>query len=154
MGQLERRYASGDAVVHSAADAPRNHAGIKFSADSVMYRNTEYMRSDRPKQPMGYFDSFLALFGSHRLFNFYSDQKRMEVKVLMQALAATGITSYIMGIILNLDNWRSMVLLVLGAAFMVIRICVYTAKSIHEHRVRKWEFEQRKKEAEIKNPAE
>ena len=96
---------------------------------------------------MGYFDSFLALFGSSRLFNVYSDTKRVEVKILMQALLATGVTSYILGIVLNMDNWRSGVLFVLGAAFMLVRICVYTARAIHDYRVKKWEFEQKKKES-------
>lgn len=65
----------------------------------------------------------------------------------MQALLATGVTSYILGIVLNMDNWRSGVLFVLGAAFMLVRICVYTARAIHDYRVKKWEFEQKKKES-------
>lgn len=147
MGQKQGPASFGDNMVRSTQMATTRGPGMEFSGNPVMQRNTSFIGTDKSKRSMGYFDSFLALFGGHRLFNLHPDKERVEVKVLMQALAATGITSYIMGIVLNLDNWRSMVLLMLGAAFMVIRICVYTAKSIHDHKVRKWEFEQRKKEA-------
>lgn len=76
----------------------------------------------------------------------------MEVKVIMAAIMATGMVSYIMGILLNLSNWRSSVLFVLGATFMVVRICVYLAKSYQDYRIKEWELEQKKKEKN--SPAE
>lgn len=69
----------------------------------------------------------------------------MEVKVIISALMATGLASYIMAILLNLSNWRSNVLFTLGATFMLVRICVYIAKSWQEYRFREWQLKEKAK---------
>lgn len=72
----------------------------------------------------------------------------MEIKALMYALTATGLVSYIAGILLNYSNWKSNILFALGATFMLVRICVYLAKSWQEYRYREWKFKQQIKDEE------
>jgi len=55
-----------------------------------------------------------------------------------------------LGLTTLLINWRDFkgdIIFVLGATVMTIRIVFFIEKGIHEAIVRRWEFKQRKKEA-------
>lgn len=69
----------------------------------------------------------------------------METKVIMSILAGTGLVSYIMGIMLNLVNWKANILFLLGATFMLVKICVFCAKSWQEYRFREWQLKEKAK---------
>lgn len=150
MGQKQRLSTSRHDILRNTHRAAFYPAGMDFSVTEGMHRNSYISHRLEPKRSDYYYRAFYDLFGSNRLFNFQTTVKRMEVKVIMAAIMATGMVSYIMGILLNLSNWRSSVLFVLGATFMVVRICVYLAKSYQDYRIKEWELEQKKKEIKEK----
>lgn len=146
MGYKQRLSTSRHDILRNSNSAAIHPPGMDFSGTEGMHRNSYISHGIEPKQSDIGYRAFYDLFGSSRLFNFQTTIKRMEVKIIMGAIMATGMVSYIMGIILNLSNWRSSVLFVLGATFMVVRICVYCAKSWQDYRIKEWELEEKKKE--------
>lgn len=60
-------------------------------------------------------------------FNIKASPQRMETKLFLTVLSWVGLSSYIAGIFLNLNNWKADVLFMSGLAFMLlkfVRLCV------------------------------
>lgn len=150
MGHKQGLHTTGNNMPRNAQTAPLRAAGISFSGDQSMHRNHSTGDQFGNNRSAGYYDSFYHLFGSSSLFNVFTATKGMEVKAVIAALMATGLASYIMAIVLNITNWRSNVLFVLGAGFMMVRIIVFAAKSWltlrekwRDLKVKEWEFQQK-----------
>lgn len=71
----------------------------------------------------------------------------MSKKLLMALLDVVGIPIGLATILINWQNFKGDIIFVLGATLMVIRMAFLIEKGIHEAAVRRWEFKQRKKEA-------
>lgn len=127
---------------HSSAFRP---PGMDFSVDTDMRTDNNSDHGIASKQPDIGYRAFLDVFGSGSLFNFQTTIKRLEVKIIMSAIMATGLVSYILGVVYNMGTWRGNVLFVLGAAFMLIRICVYLARAWQDYRIKEFDLEERKR---------
>lgn len=147
MGFDKRLPTSRYNLLQHTIDSPIHNPGMDFSVTESMRRDINIGNGGTPEQQDSYFDAFYSMFGGSGLLNLQTAIKRMEVKVIMSALMATGLVSYIAAIFLNLNNWRSNALFILGATFMVIRICVYIAKSYQDYRIKEWELQEKKREA-------
>lgn len=71
----------------------------------------------------------------------------MSKKLLTALLDIVGIPLGLTTLLVDWRNFKGDIIFILGAALMTIRIAFYIEKSIHEAIVRRWEFKQRKKEA-------
>jgi hypothetical protein len=65
--------------------------------------------------------------------------RRME-KILIQALTTTGLLSYTLGIFLNLGNYKSLILFILGVVFMVLKILRYAIVTWQDYKKREIEL--------------
>lgn len=151
MGHDKRLFTSRGDILRDVHNAAIHPPGMDLSVDTYMQRNYHSGNRVAPQQSDSYFRAFFDMFGSSGLLNLQTTVKRMEVKIVMAAIMATGLVSYILGVVYNMGTWRGNVLFVLGAAFMLIRICVYMARAWQEYRIKEFELEERKrarKEAE------
>ena len=145
MGQHERLYTRRGNILRDTHHAAAYPPGMDFSVDTNMYRGDHTINRAQPSQSDTYFRAFFDMFGGSRLLNLQTTVKRVEVKIVMAAIMATGLVSYILGVVYNMGTWRGNVLFVLGAAFMLIRICVYMAKAYQDYRIKEFELEERKR---------
>jgi hypothetical protein len=145
MGQHKRLFTPRGNILRDAHNAAHYPPGMDFSVAPYMQRNYHTSDGITPEQSDTYFRAFFDMFGSGRLLNLQTVVKRMEVKIVMAAIMATGLASFILGVVYNMGTWRGNVLFVLGAAFMLIRICVYMAKAWQDYRIKEFELEEKKR---------
>lgn len=79
-------------------------------------------------------------------FNFKASPKRME-KLFLAVLTWIGLGSYIAGILLNIGNWKSLILFALGVAFMFAKLVRYVIKTYHEYKREEIELQILKKKS-------
>lgn len=71
----------------------------------------------------------------------------MSKKMLLALLDIVGIPLSLTTILMHWREWKGDIIFVLSASLLIVRTAFYIEKSIHEARVRRWEFKQRQKEA-------
>lgn len=62
-------------------------------------------------------------------FNLKASPKRMEAKLFLTVLSWIGLSSYIAGIFLNLNNWKADILFLCGLAFMLLKFVRLTVRT-------------------------
>lgn len=67
--------------------------------------------------------------------------------MLTALLDIIGIPLGLTTLLMHWREWKGDIIFVLSASLLIIRAAFYIEKSIHEARVRRWEFKQRKKQA-------
>jgi hypothetical protein len=71
-------------------------------------------------------------------------RKPME-KIMMWGATSLGLTSYVTAILLNIDNWKSIVLFIIAALYGIVRLIVYVIKARHDITMRRLEREREKR---------
>lgn len=66
-------------------------------------------------------------------------------KIIMWGASGVGLTSYVTAIILNIENWKSIVLFIIAALYGIIRLVVYVIKARHDITMRRLEREREKR---------
>jgi hypothetical protein len=79
-----------------------------------------------------------------RIFN---DQRNppMEANLWIGIAYGIGIPSYLLGIVANLDNWKSNVLFIVAFIFSCLKVYFYFRKQKQTVRMREMELEERKR---------
>ena len=82
------------------------------------------------------------------IFNLKESPKRMEAKFLVTVLSWVGLSSYIAGILLNLNNWKADILFLTGMAFMLLKFIRLTIRTWQDCRREEIEIKVLKKKSE------
>jgi hypothetical protein len=75
------------------------------------------------------------------IFNHQASPQRMEVKLLATVLTWVGLTSYFLGIFMNIGTWKGDILFLCGCAFMLLKFIRLV--------IRTW-YDAKKEEIELK----
>lgn len=81
-------------------------------------------------------------------FNHPTINKRMEAKLFLTVLSWVGLSSYIAGIFLNLNNWKADILFLCGLAFMLLKFVRLTIRTWQSYKREEIEQEILRRQAE------
>jgi len=67
-----------------------------------------------------------------------------EAKIIMWILTGVGLPAYVLAIFVNINNYKSDILFLIGGSFVLIRIFFFILRQLHLYEMRKLELKEKR----------